>query len=241
MIRPTLRTLTLLVVTAFISRALAEEKLPSDDRVKTGKLSNGVTWLYRQHDNPPGKMALMIHIDTGSLNETEEQRGLAHFIEHMAFNGSENFAPGALIPYFESIGMEFGRDLNAFTSFDQTVYKLDLPDTQPETVDKALMVLSDYAFRLLLPAEEVDKERGVILSELRAGMSAQQRIRDQLFEKLFVNTRIGQRLPIGLEKVISGAPRALLEEYYRTWYRPERTVLMIVGDAAPEPYLPLIE
>lgn len=239
--RPTLRTLALLFAVAFVTRTLAEEKLPSDDRIKSGKLPNGVTWLYRQHDNPPDKMSLWIHFDTGSLNETDQQRGLAHFIEHMAFNGSENFPPGALIPYFESIGMEFGRDLNAFTGFDQTAYKLDLPDTKPETVDKALMVLSDYAFRLSLLPDEVDKERGVILSELRAGMSAQQRIRDQLFEKLFVDTRIGQRLPIGLEKVISGAPRTLLEDYYRTWYRPDRTTLIIVGDAAPEPYLPSIE
>jgi zinc protease len=241
MIRPTLRTLMLLFAVTFVTRAVAEEKLPTDDRIKTGKLSNGVTWLYRQHDNPPGKMALMIHIDTGSLNETDEQRGLAHFIEHMAFNGSENFAPGALVPYFESIGMEFGRDLNAFTSFDQTAYKLDLPDTKPETMDKALMVLSDYAFRQLLPDEEINKERGVVLSELRAGMSAQQRIRDQLFEKLFGDTRIGQRLPIGKENVIKDAPRSLIENYYRTWYRPDRVALIIVGDAAPEPYLPLIE
>lgn len=219
----------------------ADEPLPSDARIKTGTLPNGVRWMYRQHDNPPGKMAMIIHVDTGSLNETDEQRGLAHFIEHMAFNGSENFPPGTLIPYFESIGMEFGGDLNAFTSFDQTAYMLFLPDTSVEQSDKALMVLSDYAFRLSLLDEEIEKERGVILSELRAGMSAMQRVRDATFEKLFVGMRLGQRLPIGIESVIRAAQRTDFEDYYRAWYRPERVTLILVGDAAPDAYVPLIE
>jgi len=221
--------------------ARGAEQLPSDERIQTGKLPNGVRWMYRQHDNPPGKMALLIHVATGSLNEEENQRGLAHFIEHMAFNGSENFAPGTLIPYFESIGMEFGRDLNAFTSFDQTVYLLFLPSAATEQVDKALMVLSDYAFRLTLADEEIEKERGVILSELRAGMSAMQRVRDATYEKLFAGMRLGQRLPIGKEEVIRAVTRADFENYYRTWYHPERITLVLVGDAAPEPYLPLID
>ena len=241
MINPRPVLFALLVALACPALSTAGEPLPRDARVKSGKLGNGVTWMYRQHNVPPGKMALMIHVDAGSLSETEEQRGLAHFIEHMAFNGSENFPPGQLIPYFESIGMQFGHDLNAFTSFDQTVYMVFLPDTTSEQVDKGLTVLSDYAFRLSLPPDEIDKERGVILEELRAGEGAQQRLRDQLFEKLFVDTRLGKRLPIGLEKVIKEAQRPEFESFYRTWYRPERITLMIVGDAPPEPYLPLIE
>ena len=126
-------------------------------------------------------MALIMHVRTGSLNEKDNQQGLAHFLEHMAFNGSENFAPGDLIPYFESIGMEFGGDLNAFTSFDQTAYMLFVPNTELEQLDKALMVLSDYAFRMLLLDEEIDKERGVVLEESRRGKSAFQRIRDKLW------------------------------------------------------------
>ena len=237
------RTLLFALLTAVACTGLsqADEPLTPDPRIKTGKLANGVSWMYRQHNLPPGKMALMIHVGSGSLSETEEQRGLAHFIEHMAFNGSENFPPGKLVPYFESIGMEFGHDLNAFTSFDQTVYMLFLPDTTSEEMDKALMVLSDYAYRLSLLPDEIDKERGVILEELRAGQGAQQRLRDQLFEKLFVDTRLGKRLPIGLEKVIKNVQGPEFEAYYRTWYRPDRITLMIVGDAPPEPYLPLIE
>jgi zinc protease len=232
-----------LVGTLFLLAAplAADEKLPSDERIKTGTLANGVKWLYRQHDNPPGKMFLVIHVRTGSLNETDEQRGLAHFIEHMAFNGSENFPPGKLVPYFESIGMEFGDDLNAFTSFDQTAYMLFLPDASTEQMDKALMVLSDQAFRLSLIPEEIDKERGVILEEARAGKSAEQRIQDQLFEKLFTGMRLGQRLPIGKEPIIEKAPPAQLEGYYHTWYRPDRVTLMMVGDAPVDGFVPLIE
>jgi len=241
MTKPPLRALALLAIAGLAVIALGAEKLPTDARIQTGTLDNGAVWMYRQHDNPPGKMALMVHVDTGSLNETEEQRGLAHFIEHMSFNGSENYPPGDLIPYFESIGMEFGADLNAFTGFDQTAYMIFLPDTTPEQADKALMVLSDFTYRLLLLDEEIDKERGVILSELRAGMSAQQRIRDQLFERLFAGTRIAERLPIGLEKVIRNAKQPTLRSYYQMWYRPERITLMMVGDAPKEAYLPAIE
>ena len=225
----------------FVASGLAEEKLPGDPRVLTGKLDNGVRWMYRRHANPPGKMALMMHIATGSLNEKDSQRGLAHFIEHMAFNGSENFAPGELIPYFESIGMEFGGDINAFTSFDQTAYMIFLPDTTTGQIDKALMVLSDQAFRLLLLEEEIDKERGVILAEKRAGLSAEQRIRDKLWPQVFAGSRFAQRMPIGLEEVIEKAPREEFVDYFRTWYRPEAVTVMLVGDADPEPIIPLIE
>ncbi len=224
-----------------VDLAAGDEKLPQDPRIQTGKLANGVTWMYLKHAVPPGKMALMMHVGTGSLNEKESQRGLAHFLEHMAFNGSENFPPGSLIPYFESIGMEFGGDVNAFTSFDQTAFMIFLPDTKPEQIDKALTVLSDQAFRLLLSKEEIDKERGVILSEKRAGLNAQQRIRDKLWPRLFAGSRFAQRLPIGLEKVIEHAPRSEFVDYYRTWYRPQRITLMLVGDADPEPIIPLIE
>lgn len=217
------------------------ENLPTDERIKTGTLENGVRWQFFAHANPPGKMAAMIHIDTGSLNETDEQRGLAHFLEHMAFNGSENFKPGELLPYFESLGMQFGADLNAFTGFDQTAYMLFLPDAKVETVDKALMTLSDMAFRQLLLPEEIDKERGVILSEKRAGMSAQQRIRDKLFEQLFEGTRLAARLPIGIEEVISQAPREQFETYYRTWYRPERVTVFLVGDGQLDDYTPALQ
>jgi zinc protease len=232
----------LTVATVVVAPAtLSAKELPADSRVLTGRLENGVTWMYRRHDNPPGKMTLMMRVDSGSLNETEKQRGPAHFIEHMCFNGTENFPLGELIPYFESIGMEFGPDLNAFTSFDQTAYMLFTPNTETEQIDKALTVLSDYAFRALLLEEEIDKERGVVLEEARAGKSANQRVRDELWPELFEGTRIAKRLPIGLEKVIANAPREAIADYYRTWYRPENVTVVLVGDTDQEGIVPLIE
>jgi zinc protease len=235
-------TVTALVSALFVWAApLSAEQLPADARILNGKLDNGVTWMYRQHANPPGKMALMIHADTGSLNETDQQRGLAHFMEHMMFNGTENMPPGKLIPYFESIGMEFGADVNAFTSFDQTAYMLFLPDTETERVDKALMVLSDYAFRALLLDEEIDKERGVILAEARTGKSAAQRMRDKLWPELYEGSRFAERLPIGKEEIIANAPRSEFVDFYRTWYRPENITVLLVGDAEPDRFIPLVE
>jgi zinc protease len=230
-----------MVLTCVFASVSIAKPLPSDSRNIHGQLKNGMKWIYRQHDNPPGKMALMIHIDSGSLNEKEEQRGLAHFIEHMCFNGSTHFAPGELIPYFESIGMEFGADLNAFTSFDQTAYMLYTPDTDIEHLDNALKVLSDYAFGALMLPEEIDKERGVVLEEMRRGKGAQQRIRDRLWPVLFDGSRFAERLPIGTEEVLKNAQREQFVDYYRAWYRPENITLVMVGDADYKPFVPLIE
>lgn len=221
--------------------AVRADVLPKDERILEGKLGNGVRWMYRQHDNPPGKMGAMIHVKSGSLNETEAQRGLAHFLEHMCFNGSEHFPPGTLVPYFESIGLRFGPDLNAFTSFDQTAYMLFLPDAEDATVDRALTVLSDYAFRASLLQEEIDKERGVVLEEARSGKNAFQRVRDELWPRLFEGSRFAQRLPIGDEKVLATANREEFEDYYRAWYRPEHITVLLVGDAPAERFVPMIE
>ncbi len=223
-----------------IGLARGATPLPDDPRVLHGKLDNGVHWMYRQHDNPPGKMALKVHVRTGSLNETDEQKGLAHFLEHMAFNGTEHFPPGKLVPYFESIGMQFGAHLNASTSFDQTIYMLFTPNTEIEQVDKALMVLSDYTFRDSLLDTEIDKERGIILEEARSGKNAFQRIRDKLWPDLFIGSRFATRLPIGDEGIIAKAPRKEFEEYYRRWYRPENITVLLVGDAPADKIIPLI-
>ncbi len=231
----------LIVLTILGVGVLVEAKpLPEDGRILSGTLQNGVKWRYRQHNNPPGKMALMMHVASGSLNETDAQRGLAHFLEHMAFNGTENFPPGKLIPYFESLGMQFGADLNAYTSFDQTAYMLFTPDTTTHQIDKALMCLSDYAFRASLLPEEINKERGIVLEEARSGKNAGQRIRDKLWPDLFAGTRFATRLPIGDEKIISTASQKDFEDYYRAYYRPENITVVLVGDAPPDGIVPLI-
>lgn len=233
--------ITLLVLTLLAHAAVAADKLPTDARIKTGTLENGVKWMWRQHDNPPDRMAIWVHVDTGSLNETEQQRGIAHFIEHMGFNGTEHFAPGELIPYFESIGMSFGPDVNAHTGFDHTAYKLYLPDTTQTRFDTGLKVLSDYTFRMLMLPDEIEKERGVILQELNLGRGPQQRIRDQFIEQVFDGTRLAKRLPIGTEERIKNMQQEDFLDYYRTWYRPDRVTVMVVADAEPEPYIPLLE
>jgi zinc protease len=233
----------ILCAIAFVSTVFAAQSatpLPEDSRIQHGKFDNGVHWMYRQHNNPPGKMAIKVHVRTGSLNETEDQRGLAHFLEHMAFNGTEHFPPGKLIPYFESIGMQFGAHLNASTSFDETIYMLYTPNTEVEQIDKALMVLSDYVFRDNLSEDEINKERGIILEEARSGKNAFQRIRDKLWPELFSGSRFAKRLPIGDEGVIAKAPRKQFEEYYRRWYRPENITVLLVGDSAPDKIIPLI-
>lgn len=218
-----------------------DETLSDDARVQRGDLANGVKWMYRKHANPPGKIALMIHVDTGSLNETEKERGLSHFMEHMVFNGSKNFPPGELIKYFESVGLQFGVDLNAFTSLDQTVYMIFPPDTTEEMIDKSLVALSDYAFNALLLEEEIDKERGVIMAELKTHMGLEQRIRDTLWPQLFEGSRLAVRMPIGVQEVIESATREDFVHYYRTWYRPDRVTVMIVGDEEADKVIPMVE
>ncbi|HRK29834.1 MAG TPA: insulinase family protein, partial [Tepidisphaeraceae bacterium] len=138
-----------------VSGPLPTDLLPTDPALVSGKLDNGLKYIVRKHANPQGRAVMWIHFDTGSLNETEQQRGIAHYLEHMAFNGSDNYPPGSLIPFFQSLGMQFGRDQNAFTGFDQTVYQLSLPNTEETTLDKGLTFFADVAGRLTLSPGEI--------------------------------------------------------------------------------------
>jgi len=189
--------------------------LPTDPKIKVLELPNGLTCWVRPHNRPPGKVSLWLHVDSGSVNEENNQRGLAHFLEHMAFDGTEHFPPGTLVKYFESMGMRYGSHQNAFTSFSQTTYTLTLPNTKEETVDKGLLCLSDYAFRMSLLPEEVEKERKVVLEESRARKGARQRMMDKLLPILLPGSLVAERLPIGKEEVIQSAPREELLSYYQ--------------------------
>ena len=174
---------------------------------------------------------MWLHVDSGSLNEEENQRGIAHFLEHMAFNGTENYPPGTLVKYYESIGLRFGQHQNAFTSFDQTTYTLSLPDTKEETIQKGLLTLADFAFRITLPPAEIEQERPVILAEARARKGVGQRLLEKALPVLLPGSRLANRLPIGTEEVITKADRSVFLEYYKKWYRPDTTTLLVVGDA----------
>ncbi len=222
----------LLLVSLFGSIVYAKP-LPVDPSIHQFKLKNGLTCWIKPHKTPPGKVSIWLHVGSGSLNEEENQRGLAHYLEHMAFNGSKNFPPDELIKYFEAMGLRFGQHQNAFTGFDQTTYQLAMPNVEDATIEKALICMSDFAYRLSLFPEEVKSEMGVIIEEKRARAGIQQRISDKRISLLFPGARIGERMPIGTLKVIKSATHDLLNSYYKTWYRPDLSTLIIVGDVDP--------
>ena len=208
----------------------AQDVIPFDKAVRTGTLPNGLKFYVRRNARPAQRLSLRLAVKAGSLNEADDQQGLAHLIEHMAFNGSTHFKPGELVSFFESIGARLGPHLNAYTSFDETVYMFDLPTDKPDVVDKAITALADYAGGLTLSEEEVNKERGVVIEEWRGGLGASSRIRDKQFPILFYKSRYAGRLPIGKPDIIRSAPVARLRAFYDTWYRPERMAVIAVGD-----------
>jgi zinc protease len=223
-------------VVAFSLSALtaSAQPLPTDERLVTGTLGNGMRYIVFKHDNPPKRAAVWLHVSSGSLNETDKQRGIAHYLEHMAFNGSKNFKPGEVVPFFQSLGLTFGQHQNAFTSFDQTTFQLALPTNDPDTLKKAFTFMSDVAFNLTLPAEEIDNERQVIMEEKRTRLGAGQRIQEYMLERLAPGSLIGERLPIGTEKTIMEMQRDDFAAYYGKWYIPSNMTLMVVADMDPQ-------
>jgi len=207
-----------------------QDPIPFDPAVRTATLANGLTYFVRRNERPAARVSLRLAVKAGSMNEQDDQQGLAHLIEHMAFNGSEHFKPGELVSYFESTGARLGPHVNAYTSFDETVYMLDLPTDNAEIVSKGLLALSDFAGGLTLSPEEVDKERGVVIEEWRGGLGAGSRIRDKQLPVLFYKSRYAERLPIGKPEIIRTAPVERLRSFYDTWYRPDRMALIAVGD-----------
>ena len=172
--------------------------IPVNPKVKIGKLANGVKYYIMKNKKPENRMELRLAVNAGSVLETDEQRGLAHFCEHMAFNGTKNFKKDELVKYLESVGVRFGNDLNAYTSFDETVYMLQIPTDKNELMDKGFQVLEDWAHNVSYDDEEIDKERGVIIEEWRLGKGASQRMRDKQFPIIFHNSKYAERMPIGV-------------------------------------------
>ncbi|MCB2204121.1 insulinase family protein [bacterium] len=205
-------------------------KLPVNPLVKIGKLENGLTYYIMQNKRPENRAEMRLVVNAGSILETDDQQGLAHFCEHMAFNGSENFKKNELVEYLESIGMRFGSDLNAYTSFDETVYMLELPMDDESVVDKGMQVLVDWASALSFENEEIDKERGVIMEEWRSRKSAASRIRDKQFPVLLHNSKYAKRLPIGQPEIIENFEYDTVKKFYRDWYRPSLMAVIAVGD-----------
>ena len=210
-----------------------DDPIPVGPQVKVGKLANGLTYYIQRNARPERKLELRLVVKAGSILEDEDQRGLAHFVEHMAFNGSTNFRKHELVSYLQSIGVGFGADLNAYTSFDETVYILPIPTDKREHVDKAFLVLEDWAHGLRFDPADIDKERGIVLEELRLGKGASDRMSKQIMPKIFNGSKYAERLPIGTEDVLRNFTPEALRRFYRDWYRPDLMAVVVVGDIDP--------
>ncbi len=205
-------------------------KLPNDPAVSKGVLDNGLTYYVRSNSEPENRAELMLVVKAGSIDEDDDQQGLAHFCEHMSFNGTKNFPKHELINYFESIGMEFGPEINAYTSFDQTVYMLKVPLDNPEYMEKGLQVLYDWACQVDDADEEIEAERGIILEEERMGRGANDRMMKEWLPVFLHDSKYAERLPIGKVDIIKNCKPEVLRRFRNDWYRPDLQALIVVGD-----------
>jgi len=228
-----LSVLTLLVLTSFLATAqktALDTKIPVDPDLKVGKLKNGMTYYIKKNQKPENRAELRLVVNAGSMMENDDQLGLAHFLEHMCFNGTKHFKKSELIDFLEKAGVKFGAHLNAYTSFDETVYMLQLPTDKPELFNKGLLVLEDWAHNVTLEDEEIEKERGVIIEEWRLGLGASERMRQKWFPVILKDSRYAKRLPIGKKEIVEKCAPQLLRDFYKDWYRPDLMAVVVVGD-----------
>lgn len=204
--------------------------IPTDKNVRIGKLENGLTYYIRKNALPAKRIELRLAVNAGSMQENEAQLGLAHFTEHMAFNGSKNFPKNELVNYLQSIGVSFGGDINAYTSFDETVYMLQIPSDKEEIIEKGYKVISDWAQFLTMDSKEIDAERGVIIEEYRMGLGADDRMRKKWFPVAFYNSQYANRLPIGTLQNLQNFKHETIRQFYADWYRPNLQAVIVVGD-----------
>ncbi|HDQ45857.1 MAG TPA: insulinase family protein [bacterium] len=207
-----------------------EDVLPVDPEVRTGTLENGLRYLIRKNTHPENRAELRLAVNAGSVLETDAQQGLAHFVEHMAFKGTTHFEKQEIVHYLESIGMRFGPDINAYTGFDETVYLLEVPTDSLDYLEKAFLILSDWAHGITFDPDEIDRERGVIIEEWRIGRGAAARMFDKQLPVLFQDSRYAERLPIGKMEIVERCGPETLREFYDTWYRPDLMAVVAVGD-----------
>ena len=227
--------LLMLVAVSAVSAQMQMPPVPLDPAVKTGKLENGLTYYIRHNEWPEKRCDFYIAQRVGSMQEEDDQRGLAHFLEHMCFNGTTHFPGDALKQYLERIGVKFGENLNAYTSFDETVYNINNVNVEiAGAVDSCLLILHDWSHDLLLEDKEIDKERGVIEEEWRVRRSAQLRLIEAALPTICKDSKYAERMPIGTMEVVKNFPYETLRSYYRKWYRPDLQALIVVGDVDPD-------
>lgn len=214
----------------FFINSICAQNIPVDPSVRVGTLSNGMKYYIKKNVKPEKKVELRLAINAGSINEDDDQKGLAHFMEHMNFNGTKNFPDNKLVDFLQSIGVKFGQHLNASTGFDETVYMLPIPLDKPGNLDAGLKVMEDWAFNALLTDKEIDKERGVVLEELRLGLGPDKRMMDRYLPKILYNSQYANRLPIGDKKTLETFSYDKLRRFHSDWYRPNLMALVVVGD-----------
>jgi zinc protease len=216
--------------TVSLSAQSLTDPIPFDPSVKSGVLPNGLKYFIKKNAKPEKRCELRLALNAGSMLENDDQLGLAHFTEHMCFNGTKNFKKSALVDFLESAGVKFGAHLNAYTSFDETVYMLQLPTDKEDLFQKGFQVLEDWAHNVSFDAEEIEKERGVVISERRGGLGANERMRQQWWPVAFGGSRYADRLPIGTLPVLQGFKHETLKAFYDKWYRPDLMAVCAVGD-----------
>lgn len=216
--------------TVLLWHTAAAQNIPLDPAVKQGKLANGFTYYIRHNEEPKGRASFYLVNKAGSILEDDDQRGLAHFLEHMNFNGTKHFPKNKLVDYLQKAGVSFGADLNAYTFFDETVYKLPIPSEDPAMVKSAVQIMRDWAQEATLDPAEIEKERGIILEEERLTKGAKDRMMRRYLPMLFNNSRYADRLPIGLDEILKNFNRATIKRFHQDWYRPDLQALIVVGD-----------
>ncbi len=238
--------LSLLVAFFFITASFSQETIikdskettievkdapiPTDPNIRTGTLDNGLTYYIRNNGKPENKVVLRLAVNAGSILEDDDQQGLAHFMEHMNFNGTKNFKKNELVDYLQSIGVKFGQHLNAYTGFDETVYILPIPSDDEEKLEKGFQIIEDWAFNTLLTDEEIDKERGVVLEEYRLGLGADKRMLANWLPKMMYNSKYAKRLPIGKKEILENFSYDAIRKFRDDWYRPDLMAVVAVGD-----------
>ena len=222
--------LTLSLFAVFFSITAIAQPLPLDPAIRTGKLPNGFTYYIRKNTEPKNRVQLYLVNKVGSVLEEEDQRGLAHFMEHMSFNGTTHYPKNDLVHYLQQSGVRFGADLNAYTSFDETVYQLPIPSDSPALLQNGLLIMRDWAANATLDVKEINDERGVVLEEKRLGKGAQERMSNKFLPVILNNSRYSNRLPIGLDTVLKNFQKPVILKFYNDWYRPDLQALIVVGD-----------
>jgi zinc protease len=210
------------------------QKIPVDSDIRIGKLDNGFTYYIRKNNKPENRFELRLAVNAGSILEDDDQQGLAHFVEHMCFNGTKNFEKNELVKYLETMGIKFGPEINAYTSFDETVYMLSVPSDSAELIDKGFLVMEDWAHNVTFEDEEIDKERGVIIEEWRMGQGPNQRMQDKFLPVIFEGSHYADRLPIGKKDILENFKYETIKKFYKDWYRPDLMALVVVGDIDPD-------